>query len=352
MLTTCSNAEWTVNRASCKCVDKGGDDVETVCALNETDCKLGSHKSDKECKCVGCPPYVSGATCDVCELKESDCARNSSLNTSSCKCEINCPFGLGGAKCDKCNMSVAVARCKHANEATEVDEATCKCKNCEAGWGGETCNKCMTPPSFCGVGGVLDPDTCTCKCKGQWTLTQEGSCTHCNISKCLHGGHLNLRTCSCNCSSETASWSGVKCDSCPVNATKDTCNSHGTWSKGKCGCKCSNNWYGKFCNTCGLQNSACSKFNTTLDAEKCECKCLKSESTCNKFQKFERSTCSCVPNGLCDKTCGTGKRLDKDRCECVAAEEPCPLCVHKLKKLPMPIQEEFSATSGVEDVEA
>merc|ERR1711968_108865 len=169
---------------------------------------------------------MGGVLCDICELKESDCMRGSSLNATSCKCEINCPFGLTGAKCDKCNMSTALARCTHATEATTVDEVTCRCKQCESGWGGATCNKCLTPPTFCGVGGELDTKTCTCKCKGQWTHTPEGSCTLCNISKCMHGGHLNSRTCSC---------------------------------------KCSNNWHGKFCNVCGLQNSACAKFNTTLD---------------------------------------------------------------------------------------
>jgi len=238
-------------------------------------------------------------------------------------------------------MTIALARCKHATEATTVEEDTCKCKGCEAGWGGDMCNKCMLKPSFCGIGGVLDNETCQCKCKGQWVQSAEGSCTKCNITKCLHGGKLSPKTCSCDCTSELSVWSGTKCDVCAV--PKDgagKCNGHGKFSMGDCKCKCSDNWHGKFCSTCGLQNSACSQYNLTLDASKCECKCMKTAATCNKLQIFDKATCSCLPKPTCAKVCPMDQKLDKDRCECFETEKPCPKCKPGFKNMPEPDTEE------------
>jgi hypothetical protein len=344
--------QWTLDPAVCECKDGLGATVEPPCTLNSTDCMHGAVLDSVSCKCKGCAVGTSGKRCEQCDLKVQDCANGASLNTSSCKCEIDCPFGFSGAKCDVCNMTWDSARCVHSVQDTIIDPLSCICKKCAPGWGGNTCNTCMLQADYC-FNGEVDQKTCSCKCKAPWTLMPDGTCSNCTIKKCLNGGFLNEKTCVCNCTTELDStmWSGSRCDECPAAAgvvgSKQLCRNNGTWNKGSCKCRCKDNWIGKGCDKCGMQNSACSAVNRTLDTDKCECTCQVSNESCTKFQHLDRLRCKCVPNGMCTKVCPDRYELNKDDCSCSLKPMPCPKCKPNLKALP---QEQLPSDVDVEEV--
>lgn len=316
--------------------------------INATDCKHGSKFDAEACKCNHCAPFTSGTLCDQCSLKDTDCANGAFLNVSSCKCEINCPFGFGGAKCDTCNTTWDNARCVNKVEETIVDPLSCKCKKCAPGWGGRTCNVCMLQADFC-LNGEVDPKTCSCKCQKPWSLMPDGTCSNCTVTTCLNGGYLNVKKCACNCTTEldSAMWGGNRCDECAQTGTSaQLCRNNGTWNKGACKCQCKDNWMGKSCDTCGMQNSACSAVNRTLDKGTCECTCKVSNSSCTKFQHLDRLTCKCVDNGMCTKVCPIGHELNKDDCTCFETPKPCPKCKPNFKALPAATQQ----STDVEDM--
>merc|ERR1711968_36008 len=337
-LTAASCQQWTLDPVSCVCKDSSGTTVEPPCMINSTDCSHGSELDPQTCRCKNCAPFTSGILCEHCSLKVTDCANGASLNASSCRCEIKCPFGFGGVKCDTCNTTWDHARCVNSLETTFVDPVSCSCKNCAPGWGGKTCNKCMLHDDYC-LHGVVDPKTCSCKCQSPWALMPDGTCSNCTINKCLNGGFLNKNLCGCNCTTELDStfWDGTRCDECPaatVAMGSRPCHHNGTWNQGACKCRCKNNWIGKACDKCGLQNSVCSAVNRTLDVDKCECMCLMSNDSCTKFQHLDPLSCKCVPNGMCNKVCPGGYELNKDDCTCALEPVACPKCKPQLKALP------------------
>lgn len=281
--------------------------------------------------CTDCPAYTSGTFCEKCDLTASDCEHGSSLNETSCKCELSCPYGFVGEKCDTCNTSAAAFRCKHSTEDTQLD-ADCKCKNCQEGWGGPTCGSCILSKSYCGFYGELDRSSCECKCQKPFALSENGTCTKCNLTSCMNGGILNKYSCSCECDTQAAltagtRWEGEQCEECPVPEGGHGCLNNGTWNSSACKCQCKNNFRGKACDECNIQNSACAAHNRTLDTKSCTCKCPAAKAdTCAKlYQVFDSKTCSCIPKVQCSRVCPYKHVLDKDTCECIEVPEPCPL---------------------------
>ncbi|CAI5439390.1 unnamed protein product [Caenorhabditis angaria] len=333
-------------------------DVSTFClSISGTyNCLNGGtcQESTKSCKCP------NGWTGEFCELQTSyaSCPLKSSSFCQNGVCEVG-PNGVNYCNCDVGFLRDSQGICTIQNVACELNNpcqqnSSCELEDngnyncgCQGAWKGDYCQIAPTHDcEVCSEGHSLGcvseiPESVECKCavgyKGEicnepiddcifTPCFNSGTCSRFNYAK--NGQQFETYNCTC-----PAGFSGTNCE---IRATRNCedlirCENGGTCdfdSNGQPICKCTQQFYGEFCekncfDVCA-HATGCTQNNNTGQVW-CECQngftsqycdvvdnvCITNILTCQNGGtcQFSNQTCSCLP-----EFSGDFCEIDSDLC--------------------------------------
>lgn len=192
---------------------------------------------------------------------------------------INFPYKNDTASCsdcpDTCDDTGKLCDCggKVCVQDGVLDINTCTCRCRYDLWGGENCSTLNCPPADkeqnCGPGRLYGPHVCQLSYGPYDCPYMCGVCPHaCGDKLCYNGGLMNWATCQCTCRPgfEGENCSIPKCDG-------KVCENGGKIDWHTCQCACTEYYAGDTCQTRPCGNLTC--YNEgKLDKSTCKCRCL------------------------------------------------------------------------------
>mmetsp|Transcript_20234 Transcript_20234/g.64589 ORF Transcript_20234/g.64589 Transcript_20234/m.64589 type:complete len:835 (-) Transcript_20234:188-2692(-) len=313
---------FDVDTCSCECEEPWTGDLCEKCIPRQ--CPHGMIQDPNNCGCM-CPA-------------DKKCSNGGVLDEDSCECK--CAGNWAGESCDKCVPQVC-----HNDGIFNEQECTCECMPPY-----DPSDNCRTCPELeCEHGGVFSKDNCSCTCEGHWTgdqceecpteeeLALQGvncggkgfnrdtcSCNDmCPPIECEHGGVMDEDTCKCKCNvhnEDTDEFrrkkegaTGAEGEALASAADLEDVENHPDEAAEETHSAMFPS--GDQEAALLLELAAAPEYMTYWQGDRCERCPEPEENVCEGGRSFNTTTCACN-RGCADLECKNGGKKDDESCSC------------------------------------
>lgn len=271
---TCENG-GILNPESCECECQGNWEGETCGKCVPQVCHNDGMFNEEECTCECMPPYDPADNCKSCP--ELECEHGGTFQKDKCQCK--CSGHWTGDQCEECPT----------DEELSLQGVDCGAK----GFNRETCScNDQCPDVECQNGGVVDEDTCKCKCNPHNKNTEEYKRRDGDLFATGGAGNGNAYA------------ESADVDDVPERAEDESEETH---------------------DSMGLDSADAEEalflelgidYPTFWSGERCEVCNTPEKNPCRGGRTFNTTICACNQECPADVKCEHGGELDEDTCTC------------------------------------